>query len=49
MLVVLLNVKVDALVKVKGLAVTFISERLQLGNDSAPSGHNLLPAQENSV
>ena len=48
-LVMLLNVKVNILVKVEVLAVAFIPEGLQLGKNGAPSGHNLLATQENSM
>jgi hypothetical protein len=48
-LVVLLNMKLNILVKVEVLAVAFIPEGLQLGNNGAPSVHNLLATQENSV
>jgi hypothetical protein len=37
MLVMLLNVKIHVLVKVKVIAVSLISEGLQLGHNGAPS------------
>jgi hypothetical protein len=49
MLVMLLNVKIHVLVKVKVLAVFLIPEGLQLGHNSIPGWHNMLPTKEKSV
>jgi hypothetical protein len=49
MLVMLLNVKIHVLVKVEVLAVSLISEGLQLGANGVPGQNNLLSAKEESV
>ncbi len=43
----LLNVKIDILVEVGVLGVSFIPEGAKLGDDDTPSGHNLLATQKN--
>ncbi len=49
MLVMLLNVKIHVLVKIKVLAVSLISEGLQPGHNGIPGRDNLLSAKEESV
>ncbi len=49
MLVMLLNVKIHVLVKVEVLAVSLISEGLQLGANGIPGRINLLSTREESV
>ncbi len=49
MLVMLLNMEIHVLVKVEVLAVSLISEGLQLGANSIPGQDNLLPSKEESV
>ncbi len=49
MLVMLLNVKIHVLVKIEVLAISLISEGLQLGHNGVPGRDNLLSAKEESV
>jgi hypothetical protein len=49
MLVMLLNVKIQVLVKIEVLVVSLIPEGLQLGHNGAPGWHNTLPTKEKSV
>jgi hypothetical protein len=49
MLVMLLNMKVDILVKVEVLAVSLVLEGLQFGHNGIPGWHNTLPTKEKSV
>jgi hypothetical protein len=49
MMVMLLNVKIHILVKVEALAVSLISEGLQLGTNGVSGRENSLPAKEESV
>ncbi len=49
MLVMLLNVKIHALVKIEVLAVSLISEGLQPGHNGIPGQDNSLSAKEESV
>jgi hypothetical protein len=48
-LVVMLNVNIDILAGVEVCVDVLIPEELQLGNDGAPCGHNLLVTQKSSV
>jgi hypothetical protein len=49
MLIMLLNVEIHVLVKVEVLAVSLISEGLQLGTNGVPGQDNSLSAKEESV
>ncbi len=49
MLVILLNVKINVLVKIEVLAVPLIPEGLQLGHNGVPIQDNSLSAKEESV
>jgi hypothetical protein len=49
MLVMLLNVKIHILVKVKVLVISLIPEGLQLSHNGAPDRHSTLPTKEKSV
>ncbi len=49
MLVMLLNVKIQVLVKIEVLAVSLIPEGLQLGHNGVPGQDNTLSAKEESV
>ncbi len=49
MVVMLLNMKIQILVKIKVLAVSLIPEGLQLGTNGVPGQDNLLPAKEECV
>jgi hypothetical protein len=49
MLVMLLNMKVNILVKIEVLAVSLIPEGLQLGTNGIPSQDNLLSTKEERV
>ena len=49
MVVMLLNMKIHIFIKVEVLAVSLISDGLQLGTNSVPGQDNSLPTKEESV